>query len=126
MKVIKLFWIDDSENWAKSAQDNLKLICNKYGVTLQIVAAVNGEEILNQCMMYDFDAIIMDYNMDPFFGDKYISDVRNEEHLESIPILFYSQDNSVDLSSLIGDAKNVECIFRPNLEDKIKELFFIH
>ncbi len=63
--------------------------------------------------------------MDPFFGDKYILDVRNEEHLDNIPILFYSQNNSVDLVSLIGDAKRVECIFRPNLEDKIREIFNI-
>ena len=124
MKHIKLFWIDDSENWARSAQENLKIICKKYEIDLHIISAINGEDIVKHCVMYNFDGIIMDYNMDPFFGDKYIKDVRNEEHLEHIPILFYSQDNSVNLSSLIVNIKNVECVYRPNLEDKIKEVFF--
>lgn len=62
--------------------------------------------------------------MKPSNGDKYIRDIRFEDHLEHIPILFYSQDNSTELATLIVGVKNVITIFRPNLEDKIKELFF--
>ncbi len=124
MKNLVLFWIDDMENWASSAQDNLKIISPKNNITLNVIQAKNGEDIMQQCMLYNFDAIIMDYNMDPFNGDKYIRDIRNEDHLEYIPIIFYSQDNSVDLDSLIKGLANVHTVFRGNLEDKIKEMLF--
>jgi len=124
MKNIILFWIDDMEDWANSTQKNLKIISRKYNVNLSIVQAVNGEEILQQCMMYNFDAVIMDYHMEPFNGDKYIRDIRDEEHLDNIPIFFYSQDNSTDIGNLVNNLKNVTTIYRPNLEDKIKEFFF--
>lgn len=124
MKTIKLLWIDDMENWASSAQDNLKIISKKYDITLNIIPARNGENVVQQLMMFDFDAVIMDFHMEPFNGDKYIRDIRAEEHLEHIPILFYSQDNSTDISSVIHGLRNVTTIYRPNLEDKIKELFF--
>lgn len=112
------------ENWAISAQKNLEIISPKYNIKLNFVSATNGEDILNQCMIYKFDAIIMDYNMEPFNGDKYIKDIRFEEHLEHIPIIFYSQDNSVNLDNLVNGLPNVSTVFRGNLEDKIKELFF--
>ncbi len=124
MKVIKLFWVDDMENWAKSAQTNLQLICGKYEIDLKIVPAVNGEDIVQKLMQFDFDGIIMDYNMEPFNGDKYINDIRYEDHLDEIPILFYSQDNNIDLNKLVANQKNIVCVYRGNLEDKVKEIFF--
>lgn len=126
MKTVKLFWIDDMEIWAKSAQDNLQLIAGKYGVDLFIIPAKNGEDkdIIQKITFYDFDAIIMDYHMDPFNGDKYIHDIRFQDHLDHIPIIFYSQDNNTDLRSLVSNLGNVITVYRPNLEDKIKELFF--
>lgn len=124
MKKIKLFWIDDMENWASSAQSNLQIIAGKYDIDLEIITAINGEEVVMQLMLNKFDGVIMDYKMEPFNGDKYIWDIRAEEHLFYIPILFYSQDNSTDLKSKIDDIQNVKIVFRPNLEDKIKEIFF--
>lgn len=124
MKNLLLFWIDDMENWANSSQFNLSIIAPKNNINLNFIPALNGEEIVQQCMMYNFDAIIMDYNMEPFNGDKYIKDVRFEEHLEHIPIIFYSQDNSVDLDSLVMGLPNIHTVFRGNLEDKIKEILF--
>lgn len=124
MKNIKLFWIDDVEAWSASAYENLKIIATKYGINLSVVFAVNGEDVCQQLMMFDFDGVIMDYHMEPFRGNKYIEDIRNEEHLDSIPILFYSQDNSTNISSLVSGMKNIITVYRPNLEDKIKELFF--
>lgn len=122
-KVVKLFWIDDMESWASSAQNNLKIIGAKYGIELKVLSAKNGEDIIQQ-LNIDFDAVVMDYHMEPFNGDKYIRDIRFEEHLEHIPILFYSQDNSTKLDELVSDLKGVITVYRPNLEDKIKELFF--
>lgn len=121
---VKLLWIDDMVEWATSAQGNLEIVANLKGIKLHTVTATNGEEVVQQLMMFDFDCVIMDYNMEPFLGDKYISDIRNEEHLEDIPIIFYSQDNSTNLADLVKSFKNVEVVYRPNLEDKIKELFF--
>jgi len=125
MKIIKLFWIDDMETWAAAARTNLGIIATKYEVAINIVSAVNGEEVVQQLMMFDFDAVIMDYQMEPFNGDKYIKDIRSEEHLEHIPILFYSQNNSIDLEHLVTDFKNIVTIYRPNLEDRIKEMFLL-
>lgn len=122
-KVVKLFWIDDMENWAKSAQSNLELISFKYNIELYVVTALNGEDIVQQ-LNIDFDAVVMDYHMEPYNGDKYIEDIRFEEHLEHIPIIFYSQDNNTNLNELVKAMKNIVTVFRPNLEDKIKELFF--
>ncbi|HRG69579.1 MAG TPA: response regulator [Saprospiraceae bacterium] len=122
MKHIKLFWIDDMEAWASSAQKNLEIIADKYGITLHIINAVNGDNVCQQLMMHEFDFVVMDYHMEPFRGDKYIADIRSEEHLDGIPIIFYSQDNSIDISSLVANLKNVTTVYRPNLEDKIKEL----
>jgi PleD family two-component response regulator len=124
MRVVKILWIDDSQSWAKSVQDNLDIICSKYNVEFKFINVLNGEDIVFQCSSYDLDLIVMDYDMEPYTGDKYILDVRNEEHLEYIPIIFYSQNNSVDLESLIIGVKGVKCLYRPFLEDKIKELYF--
>jgi len=110
------------EAWAKSAQGNLEIIAQKYNVKLHVVPALNGEEVVQQCMMYDFNAVLMDYDMSPHNGDKYIRDIRNEEHLEFIPIIFYSQDTVTDLEALISDLKNIVTVYRPNLEDKVIEL----
>jgi len=124
MKVKKLLWIDDMEHWASSAARNLEMIASKYGVNLKVIWAVNGEEVLQILMQYDFDGVIMDFHMEPFNGDKYIQDIRNEDHLQHIPIIFYSQDNSADLSALVKNLRGVTTVYRPNLEDNIKELFF--
>ena len=121
-KVIKLCWIDDMESWANSAQDNLKIVADKYAVDLKIVNCKNGDEIKVQ-LNYDFAAVIMDYHMKPYNGDKYIQEIRFEEHLDDIPILFYSQDNTTDLQQLVKGLKNVIVLYRPNLEDKIIEMF---
>ena len=126
MKTVKLLWIDDMVEWAKSAQKNLEIIATKYNVDLHIILAVNGEDkdILQKIMSYDFDGIIMDYHMEPQNGDIYIRDIRYEEHLEHIPIIFYSQDNSTNLDKLVEGLTNIHTVYRPNLEDKIKEMFF--
>ena len=112
------------ENWTKSVIDILTLIAPKHNVDLKVVWARNGEDILQQ-LNYDFSAIVMDYHMSPSNGDKYIRDIRFEEHLEDVPIIFYSQDNTTDLKELVADVKNVITVYRPNLEDKIKELFYL-
>lgn len=122
MKVVKLFWIDDMDGWATAVHTNLQIIAKKRGIELKIVFARNGEDILQQ-LNIDFDGVVMDYHMDPFNGDKYIRDIRFEEHLEHIPVYFYSQDNSTDLTVLVSDLKNVNTVYRPNLEDKIREVF---
>ncbi len=124
MKVIKLFWIDDMENWAEAAKDNLVIVANKYKINLKVIHATNGEDVVQQLNAIDFDGVVMDYNMEPYRGDKYINDIRFEEHLGHIPIIFYSQDNTTDLEALVKKHANVVTIFRPNLEDKIKEIFF--
>lgn len=124
MRTVKLFWIDDMINWATSAQFNLRIIATKYGIDFEIITAINGEDVVQQLMLNKFDGVIMDFHMAPFNGDKYIWDIRREEHLFFIPIIFYSQDNSTDIKSMISDAGNVTVVYRPNLEDKIKEIFF--
>lgn len=126
MKNIKLFWIDDMENWAKTAQGNLQIVASKYDINLIIIPAQNGEDedIIQKIMLYDFNAIIMDFHMDPFNGDKYIRDIRLEEHLDHIPIIFYSQDNNTNLADLVTGLKNITTVYRPYLEDKIKQMFF--
>jgi len=126
MALLKFLWIDDMEAWAKSAQKNLELIAPKYEVELRIVTAINGEDmdIEQKAMQFDFDCIFMDYHMEPKNGDKYIAEIRGHEHLEHIPIIFYSQDNSTDLDSIVEGISNITTVFRPNLEDKIKEMFF--
>lgn len=122
-KIIKLLWIDDMESWAISAQTNLGIISNKYNVDLYVVNLTNGEDVIQQ-LNIDFDGVIMDYNMEPCNGDKYIQDIRFEEHLDGIPVVFYSQDNNTDLEGLVSDLRNVKTVYRPNLEDLIKEMFF--
>lgn len=123
-RIVKILWIDDSREWTESVQSNLDIIAKKYNVEFKYVHELNGEDIVQKCRSIDFDLILMDYDMTPFCGDKYIKDVRDEEHLEFIKILFYSQNNSVNLEKLIENVKNVECYYRPLLEDRIKELFF--
>lgn len=125
MNHIKVFWIDDMEDWARTAQANLEIIAGKYDVQLHVISAINGEEVIQQCMMYNFDVILMDYDMSPNNGDKYIRDIRAEEHLELIPIIFYSQHTVTNLESLVEGMKNVETVYRPNLEHRIIERFIL-
>lgn len=122
-RVVKILWIDDVETWASSVQKNLSIIAGKYNVDLKIVPLTNGDEAL-VLLNIDFDVIVMDYHMEPFRGDHYINEIRFEEHLDGIPIVFYSQDNNTDLGALVASHRNVLTVYRPNLEDKIKELFF--
>lgn len=124
-KSVKLFWIDDVAEWASSVQENLKIIFNKYDVELIIVNSKNGEDtdVKWKSCMFDFDCIVMDYHMTPFNGDKYIRDIREYEHLISIPIIFYSQDTDVDLKRLVEDVENVITVFRGGLEDLIVEKY---
>ena len=110
------------ESWANSAQENLKIVAQKYGVDLKIVNCKNGDELTVQ-LNYDFAGIIMDYHMQPYNGDKYIKEIRFEDHLDNIPILFYSQDNNTDLAKLVQGLENITTVYRPNLEDKITEMF---
>lgn len=126
MKVVKLLWIDDMETWTKSAQDNLSIVAKKYNIGLKVLSALNGEDldISWKAENFDFDCIVMDYHMDPYNGDRYVKEIRSKEHLEHIPIIFYSQDNSTDLDALVEGLPNIITVYRPNLEDKIKELFF--
>lgn len=121
MKTKKILWIDDMLEWSSTVQFNLSLVAENKDISLKCLPQKNGEDLKQILMQYDFDLIVMDYHMEPFSGDKYIKDIRFEEHLEHIPILFYSQDTSTDLKSLISDIKNVEVVYRPNLEDKIRE-----
>ncbi|TKC00860.1 response regulator [Pedobacter cryophilus] len=124
MRQVKILWIDDSEQWVSSLQENLNLISEKNDIRFSFINAINGDDIIQQCRSFDFDLIVMDYDMEPFTGEKYIGDVRDEEHLEHIDIIFYSQNNSIKLEDLVSEYKKVKTAFRPNLEDLIKERFF--
>jgi len=126
-KVVKLLWIDDMEEWSGSAVRNLEIIAKKHDINLLVIHAKNGEEYSaswNIIQNYDFDCILMDYKMEPYNGDKYIQEIRDEDHLFCIPIIFYSQDNSTNLDELVKDYDNVTTVFRGYLIDKIKEMFF--
>jgi CheY-like chemotaxis protein len=75
-------------------------------------------------MMYPFDLIVMDYHMQPFNGDKYIRDIRQNEHLDGIPIVFYSQDVNVDLASQVKGLMNIRVTTRGSVEELISSLLF--
>ena len=122
---LKFFWIDAVESWSSSAQSNLSILAKKYDIDLKIDTAINGEDIAQKLMLFEYDAVVMDYHMEPFRGDKYIADIRGEEHLSNIPILFYSQDSTSDLSALVAGFNRIIVVYRPNLEDKIREIFNI-
>lgn len=112
------------QNWSHIIESNLKILASDRDVNLLVLNRLNGEDLEQVFMMHQFDLIVMDYHMEPFNGDKYISQIREEEHLDSIPILFYSQDQNIDLSSLIGNVRNVHITNRASVEDRIKEFIF--
>lgn len=124
MKNKFILWIDDMQNWSHIIESNLKILASDSDVNLLVLNRLNGEDLEHVFMMHQFDLIVMDYHMEPFNGDKYISQIREEEHLDSIPILFYSQDQNVDLSALIGNIRNVHITNRASVEDRIKEFIF--
>ncbi len=53
-----------------------------------------------------------------------INQIRDEEHLDGIPIIFYSQDQNVDLAALVTNRKNVHVTNRTSVEDTIKSFIF--
>lgn len=118
----KVLWIDDSQNWASITQENIKIVCAQNEVDLLIVSRVNGENLDTVFMSIDFDAIVMDFHMEPFTGDEYIRQIREQEHLDGIPIIFYSQDPDAKLEDKISDFKNVITSHRSNLEETLKNL----
>ncbi|PRY89834.1 response regulator [Mongoliibacter ruber] len=119
-----ILWIDDMQNWSHIVTSNLSILATKYDINLVVLPQLNGEDLEQIFMMYPFDLIVMDYHMEPFNGDKYIAQIREEEHLDNIPILFYSQDQNVDLNNLIGSMRNVYVTNRASVEDRIKEFIF--
>lgn len=119
----KILWIDDMQNWASIVQANLQIIAADYNINLVVMSRVNGEELDMVFQNFDFDLIVMDFHMEPFNGDHYITQIRQEEHLEPIPIYFYSQDTEVNLEEFVNELNNVECLYRPHLEQRIRDLF---
>jgi len=124
MKNKFILWIDDMQSWTGITSSNLYLIAEEKGVKLIVMPQLNGEDLKQIFMMYPFDLIVMDFHMNPFNGDVYIKQIRDEEHLDGIPILFYTQDPDVDLKALISDTKNVHVTNRKSVEDKIKSFIF--
>jgi CheY-like chemotaxis protein len=124
MKNKFILWIDDMQNWSSIVTSNLSIIAEDKGVNLIVMPQINGENLNQIFMMYPFDLIVMDFHMEPFNGDKYINEIRDEEHLDSIPIIFYSQDQNVDLASLVSNLKNVHVTNRTSVEDIIKSFLF--
>lgn len=124
MKRKFILWIDDMQNWTDIVIDNLSILASDKNIKLFVKSELNGEDLRQIFMMYPFDLVVMDFHMEPFNGDKYIKDIRDEEHLDLIPIIFYSQDPDVDLASLIQDSKNVYITSRESVEDLIKTFIF--
>tara|TARA_R110002050_G_scaffold291601_2_gene446206 strand:- start:49 stop:432 length:384 start_codon:yes stop_codon:yes gene_type:complete len=119
-----ILWIDDMQNWSHIIESNLKILASDNNINLLVLNRLNGEDLEQVFMMHQFDLIVMDYHMEPFNGEKYISQIREEEHLDNIPILFYSQDQNVDLSTLVESIRNVHVTNRASVEDRIKEFIF--
>ena len=119
----KILWIDDMQDWANITQLNLQTIASDQNITLAIVSRPNGDDLDFLFENIDFDLIVMDYQMEPMNGDAYIRQIREKEHLTTIPIIFYSQRMDLNLEDLILGVSGVETVHRPNLEDKILDLF---
>jgi CheY-like chemotaxis protein len=112
------------QNWSGIVISNLSIIAEDRGVNLIVMPQINGENLKQIFMMYPFDLIVMDFHMEPFNGDKYINEIRDEEHLNGIPIIFYSQDQNVDLATLVSDRANVHVTNRTSVEDTIIKFIF--
>lgn len=119
-----ILWIDDMQNWSGIVISNLSIVAEDKGVNLIVMPQLNGENLKQIFMLYPFDLIVMDFHMEPFNGDTYINEIRDEEHLDSIPIIFYSQDQTVELADLITNKKNVHVTNRTSVEDTIKSFIF--
>jgi CheY-like chemotaxis protein len=119
-----ILWIDDMQNWSHIITSNLSILATSKEINLIVLPQLNGEDLEQIFMMYPFDLIVMDYHMEPFNGNVYIDQIRNEEHLDSIPILFYSQDPDVELASLVKNKRNVHITNRASVEDMIKDFIF--
>jgi len=119
-----ILWVDDMQNWSQIIENNLKILAEDHNINLCFVSRLNGEELEQVFMMHPFDLIVMDYHMEPFNGDIYIQQIRHEEHLDNIPILFYSQDPNIDLNNLVANVRNVFITNRVSVEDRIKDFLF--
>ena len=115
-----ILWIDDIQNWAGITAANLHIIAEQNGINLIVMPQLNGENLDQILMMYPFDVIVMDFQMEPFNGDKYIRDIREHLHLDTCPILFYTQNPDVDLHAKVPNLVNVHITNRRGLEDMIK------
>ncbi len=124
MKQKFILWIDDMQSWTDIVIENINLLALERGMQLIIKPQLNGENLEQILMLYPFDLIVMDYQMSPFNGDKYIKDIRFEPHLDGIPILFYSQDPDINLKELISDTINVHITNRKLVEDRIMDFIF--
>tara|TARA_E500000318_G_scaffold110458_1_gene125959 strand:- start:859 stop:1233 length:375 start_codon:yes stop_codon:yes gene_type:complete len=124
MKNKFILWIDDMQNWSHIITSNLSILATDKNINLVVLPQLNGEDLEQIFMMYPFDLIVMDYHMEPFNGDVYIEQIRLEEHLDNIPILFYSQDPNVDLGALVSSLQNVHVTDRASVEEVIKGFIF--
>ncbi len=124
MKNKFILWIDDIQDWVNIIENNLKIIAQEKGINLIVMPQLNGENLEQIFMMYPFDLIVMDFHMEPFNGDVYINQIREEEHLDNIPILFYTNDLEVKLEELVHNKKNVSVTNKKFVEDRIKTFIF--
>lgn len=112
MEKYNVLWIDDSSNWVVSEkfkiEDRIKLL----GVELNPIYRTDGEDIAQIAMVLDVDLVLIDYHLEPFFGDELIGEIRYHSNNDRIPIVFYSQDPDIDLKKLSENYSNVVCIPR--------------
>lgn len=119
-----ILWVDDIQNWVEILSANLHLVADEKEIDLIVFPQLNGDNIKQIAMMHQFDLILMDYQMKPYNGDKYINDIRGWDDFDNVPIIFYSANPDLDLDSMVANYKNVHSANRKNVEDLIKKFLF--
>jgi response regulator RpfG family c-di-GMP phosphodiesterase len=119
MKTINVLWVDDSKSWVDSELFKIEDRLTLAGAALNVIYRVDGDGIAQIALTRDIHLVLMDYHLEPFFGNELIAEIRYHSANDRIPVIFYSQDPDVDLGKLVEDFSRVRCIPRNEVGDKI-------
>jgi DNA-binding response OmpR family regulator len=112
MKTLTVVWVDDSTEWVESEQFKIEDAVEEAGYVLDIRHRTDGDGVADIAFLATVDVVLMDYHLEPFFGNEVIADIRYHSNNDRIPVVFYSQDPDVDLIKLVERFSRVKCVNR--------------
>ena len=89
----RIYWIDDTPEFAASVQEDIFLRFKSDAIDIEIIDSEDGENIEEIARTTALDLFVLDYNLDGRDGEELIRSLRANGELTEI--VFYSMDDAI-------------------------------